>query len=311
MSLKVEAIAHIVSPFHEKFAIPRQPGLVQSLSCLVFEAPYNQAEAFDGLGEATHLWLQFVFDGHRPNDQAASPTLKPVIKVRPPRLGGNKKLGVFATRSSFRPNALGLSLVRLDSLEYYGPQKQYCRLWVEGADLLNNTAVLDVKPWLAYSDYPSSSTVSISCQAGQAVQVDQAVQDSQEHSFWASQKPDTSALKVDWNDKAVDQLCVIHSQHLPKFSCLFSSHMAQNLSRSCIDSLIALDPRPAYHKGSIESRSTEPSDTLQPLRSYGFKFCATNIVFEVKDGQAYVQACEWQDSLADDLDKALQMGRSF
>lgn len=145
-SLKV--IARIRSDFPAKFGIPRQSGLVDSLRArVVFEPAYRVPEAVRGLEDFSHVWLIWQFS------QAVREEWSPT--VRPPRLGGNRRLGVFATRSPFRPNALGLSAVGLERVELdaeLGPV-----LHVTGADLLDGTPIYDVKPYLPYADaYPEA-----------------------------------------------------------------------------------------------------------------------------------------------------------
>ena len=134
----MEPIAHIETPFKEKFGVPRQAGLACYEARVVFEPKYRVAEAVRGLEEFDYLWLIWQF--HLAERKDWSPT------VRPPRLGGNKRVGVFATRSPFRPNAIGLSSVRLLRIEE-GPV-----LVVSGADMVDGTPILDVKPYIAYAD---------------------------------------------------------------------------------------------------------------------------------------------------------------
>ena len=140
---EITPIARIETDFGTKFGIPRQAGLVQELKGrIVFEPAYRSAEAVRGIENYTHLWLIWQFSENIRNDW--SPT------VRPPRLGGNTRVGVFATRSPFRPNALGLSCVRLEALEtdrQLGPV-----LLVSGADLMNGTPIFDIKPYIPYAD---------------------------------------------------------------------------------------------------------------------------------------------------------------
>ena len=139
--MDMRPIAHIKSDFSEKFGIPRQSGLVEELTAsVVFEPEYRDPSALRGLEGFSHLWLIWEFSRSR----GWSPT------VRPPRLGGNKRLGGFATRSPFRPNPLGLSCVRLVEVRQdraLGPV-----LVVAGADLLDGTPIYDVKPYLPYAD---------------------------------------------------------------------------------------------------------------------------------------------------------------
>ncbi len=134
----MKAIAHIETPFKEKFGVPRQAGLVDYEARVVFEPEYRVAEAVRGLEDFDFLWLIWQF--HLAEREEWSPT------VRPPRLGGNKRVGVFATRSPFRPNSIGLSSVRLLRIEP-GPV-----LVVSGADLVNGTPILDIKPYISYAD---------------------------------------------------------------------------------------------------------------------------------------------------------------
>ena len=134
----MKQIAHIETAYKSKFGVPRQAGLVEGEARVVFEPEYRVAEAVRGLEEFDYVWLIWQF--HLAERQEWSPT------VRPPRLGGNKRVGVFATRSPFRPNPIGLSCVRLLRIEP-GPV-----LVVQGADLVDGTPVYDIKPYLPYAD---------------------------------------------------------------------------------------------------------------------------------------------------------------
>ena len=139
----MEIIAHIYNDYTEKFGVPRQSGLNPALiSRIVMEPAYRAPEAFRGITEYSHLWLIWEFS-EGPANTPFSPT------VRPPRLGGNTRVGVFATRSPFRPNRLGLSCVELIRVEETaeGPV-----LFVSGADLMNGTPIYDIKPYLPYAD---------------------------------------------------------------------------------------------------------------------------------------------------------------
>ena len=139
----MKIIGHIRSDFPTKFGIPRQSGLVETLKAtVVFEPEYRNPDALRGMEDFSHLWLIWEFSGAIRDEW--SPT------VRPPRLGGNKRLGVFATRSPFRPNPIGLSCVRLEGIEQdaeYGPV-----LRVSGADLMDGTPIFDIKPYIPYAD---------------------------------------------------------------------------------------------------------------------------------------------------------------
>lgn len=143
MALELKQIAHICSPFPTKFGIPRQSGLVDALrATVVFEPEFRNADALRGLEGFSHLWLIWEFSEARRDGW--SPT------VRPPRLGGNARMGVFATRSPFRPNPLGLSCVRLEGIRHDAALGAV--LDVSGADLMDGTPIYDVKPYLPYAD---------------------------------------------------------------------------------------------------------------------------------------------------------------
>ena len=139
----MKIIAHIENDFSTKFGIPRQSGLVNSLrSRIVFAPEYRNPDAFRGLEDFSHVWLSWEFS--QAVRQKWSPT------VRPPRLGGNTRMGVFATRSPFRPNPVGLSAVQLEEVVLHGADAPY--LVVSGADLMNGTPIYDIKPYLPHID---------------------------------------------------------------------------------------------------------------------------------------------------------------
>ena len=142
MCNNLTVIAHIESVFPQKFGVPRQSGLVDVQAKIIFEPEYRIKEAFRGFEEYSYIWLLWGFSQNTSDEW--SPT------VRPPKLGGNKRMGVFATRSPFRPNSIGLSSVRLVKIDFdslFGPV-----LLVNGADLTDGTPIYDVKPYLPYTD---------------------------------------------------------------------------------------------------------------------------------------------------------------
>lgn len=162
-NFSMKVIAHIRSDFSSKFGVPRQSGLVDSLeAAIVFEPEYRNADALRGLEDFSHLWLIWAF--HHAVRDTWSPT------VRPPRLGGNTRMGVFATRSPFRPNPIGLSSVRLDRVELtaeYGPV-----IYVRGADLVDGTPIFDIKPYIPYADsHPDAVGGFASAPAGETLTV--------------------------------------------------------------------------------------------------------------------------------------------
>lgn len=197
----MEAIGVIHSCFEEKFAIPRQPGLVkEAKATLEFYPPYDEPAACEGLSDCSHIWVTFLF--HKNLQQGWKP------RVRPPRLGGNEKTGVFATRSSFRPNGIGLSVVKLDQVLVADGKT---RLLISGVDLLDGTPVLDIKPYLPYADVVEGATHP-----------------------WAMESPD-SPLEVIFSEQSKDDM-----------GNLVSSDEGRDSMLRMIEALIALDPRPAY-----------------------------------------------------------------
>ncbi|RWR00429.1 hypothetical protein ED28_18255 [[Pantoea] beijingensis] len=153
-----EQIGVIRSPWKEKFAVPRQPGLIQDGGGeLHLLSPYNQPEAIRGLESFSHLWLLFVF--HQTMESGWRPT------VRPPRLGGNTRLGVFATRSTFRPNPIGMSLVELLDIRC---NKQDVILKLGSLDLVDGTPILDIKPYLPFAESLPNARAGFAQQAPDA-----------------------------------------------------------------------------------------------------------------------------------------------
>lgn len=149
--MNIEPIAHIHSAFPEKFGIPRQSGLAENLSAkIVFEPQYRNADALRGISEFDYIWLIWEFSANRRRGKADEAHAPWQPTVRPPRLGGNKSMGVFATRSPFRPNPLGLSSVRIDHIELDSAEGPV--IWVRGADLMDGTPIYDIKPYITYAD---------------------------------------------------------------------------------------------------------------------------------------------------------------
>ena len=145
----MKPIAYIYTDFKTKFGLPRQSGLVEEITGkIIFEKQYSIPEAFKGLEDFSHIWLLWEFS--QAKKESWSPT------VRPPLLGGNKRMGVFATRSPFRPNSIGLSCVRLDKIDY--DKNLGTVLYVSGCDLMNGTPIYDIKPYLPYCDSKAYAT---------------------------------------------------------------------------------------------------------------------------------------------------------
>lgn len=145
----MKMIAHIETDFRTKFGLPRQSGLCEELKGrIVFEPEYRKEEAFRGLEGFSHIWILWKFS--EAEREEWSPT------VRPPRLGGNKRMGVFATRSPFRPNNIGLSCVKLDKIDYECPDAPV--LHVSGIDMMNGTPIVDIKPYVPVADCKTEAT---------------------------------------------------------------------------------------------------------------------------------------------------------
>ena len=195
-----DIIGKVSSPFKEKFAIPRQPGLV---NCAKGEISLlnnaNNQDLVRGIGQFSHLWLLFIFHGTQQQGW------KPL--VRPPRLGGNKKIGVLATRSTFRPNPIGMSVVKLDEVI---TSSREVKLIISGIDLLDQTPLVDIKPYVPYSD---------------------AITDAQ--AGYAQSEPE-ALLAVAFSNSALKSLQIIKINY-PQLAELISQVLAQ-------------DPRPAYKK---------------------------------------------------------------
>ena len=166
----VSPIGFMRSCFKEKFAIPRQPQLAPAArGVLELIAPFDQGDAVQGLEQVSHVWLLFLF--HQALED------KPRLKVRPPRLGGNQSMGVFATRATHRPNGIGQSVVKLDKVEAG-------RLWLSGIDLLDGTPVLDVKPYVPYADVIADARNGMAAAAPELIPVqwgDAALAQAREH----------------------------------------------------------------------------------------------------------------------------------
>lgn len=167
--INLPIIGYHRSPLTQKFGAPRQPNLVNVLSRIEFVPPYDQVTAFEGMENYSHLWVIWQFHHNR-----AQTNFRP--QVRPPRFGGNAKMGVFATRSMYRPSALGLSVVRLERIERIDHKVV---LHILGADMVDGTPILDIKPYLTFSDCihdaisthidtPSTRKVIIDAKARQA-----------------------------------------------------------------------------------------------------------------------------------------------
>jgi tRNA (adenine37-N6)-methyltransferase len=200
MEFSFRPIGIIDSCFKEKFGIPRQAGLAtEARAVLKVFSPFDQLEAFKGLAAFSHIWVIFVFHSGMRNTWKAT--------VRPPRLGGNRRLGVFSTRSGFRPNPIGLSAVRLEQIVR---EKKETRLYLSGVDLMDGTPVLDIKPYLPYADAIAGAS------GGFASDIPQAF------------------VRVDFSPQA-------------RAFCLEKEQSGCPGLTRLIEQLLKMDPRPAYY----------------------------------------------------------------
>jgi tRNA-Thr(GGU) m(6)t(6)A37 methyltransferase TsaA len=221
------AIGTLHSPFREKFGIPRQPGLApHAVSRLVLLPEYASTECLAGLADFSHLWLTFIFHATATHGWQAS--------VRPPRLGGNERRGVFATRTMFRPNPVGLSVVELIDIV---DGKHGKELLLRGADLLNGTPVIDIKPYLPYADSIPTARADFATSA-------------------------PALLMVRWSEQAL----------LDASTLSLPSDL-----RALIDEVLAQDPRPAYRTAQQDEHEygvwLENVNVRFTVDSSGIKVC--------------------------------------
>lgn len=206
-TLTFPIIGYLHSPLTQKFGLPRQPNLVNLPGVIEFVPPFDNPSAFDGLQAFSHIWLLWQF--HQ-NKTTADTPFRP--QVRPPRLGGNEKVGVFATRSMYRPANIGLSVVQLSQIEIV---ENRVKLHIIGADLVDGTPIIDIKPYIAYSD-----------------SLPHAV------SGFASEKPVLKTVQISQNAEQ-------------NFTNLIYQNLLTKNDITTIRELIAQDPRPAYRKNEI------------------------------------------------------------
>ncbi len=210
-SVTLNVIATIDSPYKEKFAIPRQPGIVSAAQGqLRLKGSANNIDLVRGLEQFSHIWLLFVFHGTQAQGW------KPL--VRPPRLGGNKKLGVLATRSTFRPNPIGMSVVKLDRIEHQltAHKESQVVLHISELDLLDGTPIVDIKPYVPYADI---------------------IEDA--HGGYAHQQP-SNDIHIIFSDASA----TVIEKNLTSYPGL----------RLLIEQVLSQDPRPAYKQKSTDDK---------------------------------------------------------
>jgi tRNA-Thr(GGU) m(6)t(6)A37 methyltransferase TsaA len=218
-SYAIEVIGRLHSCFPDKFGVPRQPRLsAAARGEIEVLPPFDRPEAFRGLEGISHIWVTFLFHENLGRDW--QPT------IRPPRLGGNKRIGVFASRSSFRPNGLGLSLLTLTGVS---ASDRGVRLTVEGVDMIDQTPIVDIKPYLPYADVAPDA-----------------------HAGWADEPPETR-LDVRFSPEAERTVADLTSIRLPTSADSASTATYPMLDRLIVEVLSA-DPRPSYRRGKPDTR---------------------------------------------------------
>lgn len=234
------------APLSQKFGAPRQPNLVALLSVIEMLTPYDNPAAFAGLEAFSHIWLSWQFHHNYINkksvhnsekDQqtkAAPAADKPAFRpqVRPPRLGGNKKLGVFASRSMYRPSGLGLSVVKLEAIEVLEGR---VLLLISGADMIDGTPIIDIKPYVSYSDAYSDAASGFAPSAPESLIVTMSELAEQQFEALIDIEP------IDWEDETVAAKVYSLQQQLIA------------ADKVLITALIAQDPRPAYRREELNS----------------------------------------------------------
>lgn len=227
-ALTLTPIAITRSCFRDKFGVPRQPGLTRhAWADLVIQPPFDREDAFRGLETASHLWLTFQFH------EAVRAEWRPV--VRPPRLGGNRKMGVFASRSPFRPNSLGLSVVVNEGVRREGDRLV---LRIRDHDLIDGTPILDIKPYLPFADSVPDASLG-----------------------WADEPP-TERLPVIFSAEAEAQLADLPEASYPDF-------------RALIEDVVSYDPRPSFRRGREEERVYGAHLYDKNVRFHFVRMCTT------------------------------------
>jgi len=233
------------APLSQKFGAPRQPNLVALTSVIEMLAPYDTPAAFDGLDKFSHIWVswQFHHNYRYKNNNETSTSFR--AQVRPPRLGGNQKIGVFASRSMYRPSGLGLSVVKLEQIKIV----QGCVLLIiKGADMIDGTPIIDIKPYVAYSDALIQTESGFAPTAPELLNVTMTDAANEQFMMLVSagepsdaNNNDTSIKDANTGSNSATVASTIHRIQ----NQLVASDM------SIIKELIAQDPRPAYRRTEI------------------------------------------------------------
>lgn len=285
VSFRIEPIGFVESIFVEKFAVPRQGVLVKNARSLIkLTGAYNRQEAVRGLLAYSHLWLVGYF--HENLSKNSNQLL-----VRPPKLGGNQKIGVFASRAPFRPNNLGLSLVKLEGVEVRN--KQVCIL-VSGCDYIEGTPIIDIKPYLAYADFPDESVslgyataplTWVDEHASMLAAPDQARQRALEAALISDSPEANPAIK--WQE---EHLALVYRHNGTLLRAGYFANKSRKRSPESnellelIQDIIWGQPAPGYHQKKLVAspKSSQPQAakaTQNKPREYGFTLRGINVRF--------------------------------
>ncbi len=258
------------APLSQKFGAPRQPNLVGVISAIEMSAPFDTPAAFVGLEAFSHLWLSWSFhhnqhfyaeQSHQASDQA-KPSFR--AQVRPPRLGGNQKIGVFASRSMYRPSQLGLSVVKLESIEIVDGR---VILMISGADLIDGTPIIDIKPYVAYSDSIDKANSGFAPIAPVALEV--TITDNAHAQFLSLvTRTDSANNSTTKNNQTLNAKVLMDK--------IQQQVRAEDMG--LIQALIAQDPRPAYRRDELNATFT------MRYKSVDVSFC------QVEQGQLQIIA---------------------
>ncbi|MBE8608520.1 tRNA (N6-threonylcarbamoyladenosine(37)-N6)-methyltransferase TrmO [Psychrobacter sp. FME2] len=244
------------APLSQKFGAPRQPNLVALTSIIEMIAPYDSPAAFAGLDAFSHIWISWQFHHNYTNKDSHIGKSGTGFRaqVRPPRLGGNQKIGVFASRSMYRPSALGLSVVKLESIEVVEGR---VLLIISGADMIDGTPIIDIKPYVAYSDALSNAKSGFAPTAPDLLEI--IITESAYEQFMTL----ADAGRCDKNDNDNDNETETESKNNKKAIHAKNNSVATLIQQiqeqlliadiETIKALIAQDPRPAYRRAEINT----------------------------------------------------------
>ena len=275
------------APLSQKFGAPRQPNLVALTSVIEMLPPYDTPAAFEGLAAFSHIWISWQFHHNYRKKDTHQTDSSFRAQVRPPRLGGNQKIGVFASRSMYRPSGLGLSVVALDRIEIVEGR---VLLIIKGADMIDGTPIIDIKPYVAYSDAIMHGESGFAPTAPALLEVTMTTPAYEQFMMVvsASQTDETDSNNCDEvkNNNSINNHDDVNncdaSQTLKSATIVSSIHNVQSQllvsDMTIIQALIAQDPRPAYRRTELD-------------KSFVMRYKAVDVSFQLIDsGQLHITA---------------------